>query len=126
MTAVDAWLEGHPALYMSALADQLRDRRVVRDADAEVAACDALQPASVAFERRMVEAELVDERLARFGGCRFAEHHVGGVARQNVQHREDDRRRDQQRGHECREALEQKEADDGTGNVERFGSVLIS
>ena len=45
-----------------------------------------------------------------------------GVARQQVQQREDEQRSDQQRGHEPREALEQEEAD---GAVRRWAKGLL-
>jgi hypothetical protein len=67
--------------------------------------------------------------LAESAGHRFrrralAEHHLGGVAGQDVEDGEDDHRCRQQGQQQAREALEEKEADGG-GSARAQGEVLM-
>src|SRR6185369_8226594 len=107
-----------------ALADELRDRRVVGDALAEFAGREALHPVDVADDRRAVETELRGQRRDRLRRRALAEHHLGGVARQDVEDREDDDRCRQERQQQAREALEQEEAD-GRGSARRLDRLLM-
>ena len=81
---------------------------------------------AIALERRAVEAELDGQRLHRFGRRGRAEHDLGRVARQDVEHREDDDRRGEQGRDEGREALEQEEADGGLGRGRRVNMMAQS
>ena len=61
---------------------------------------------------------MADSAAHRFGRRALAEHHLGGVAGQDVEDGEDDDRRRQERQQQAREALEEKEAD-GAGSARR-------
>src|SRR5439155_23920518 len=87
-------------------------------AGAELAGREAVEPGAVALERRLVEAELGGQRLHRIRRRGRAEHHLGGVAGQDIEHHENDGRGGEQGRDESGEALEKKEADGGARSRE--------
>ena len=86
----------------------------------EIAGGDALHEAGVLDEQRTVQAETGPHLGDVFRRCAFAEHHLGGVARQHVEHREDDDRGREQGEDEAGEALGEEEADGRAASMRRF------
>ena len=92
------------------LGDQVRHRRAVGIAVAEIADQEAADPVQVANDQRLVEPELDGHRADRFGRGVRAHQHLGGVARQRIEHEEDDQRGARKRRKQGQKAAENEDA----------------
>ena len=67
----------------------------------------AADPVEIAPHQRLVEPHLLPQRLQRFGRGVHAEHQLRRIAGQDFEHREHDERRNDQRRHADRKALQE-------------------